>query len=79
MKLVLKGSDFDHLKDRSDYKNNYYKHRQFEYIVLEKCDEVSNSYEFYLIENEWEIFIGCSMEEISEKGITTIDFKLLYT
>lgn len=49
-KVTIDMSEFVHLKDESVYNHNYYKHKEFRYVILRKCDEEANTLHFYLVE-----------------------------
>ena len=62
MKVTFKINEFDHLKDRSGYNHNYYKHKEHKFILLQICDELANDLDWYVVEDVWKgeikIFIG---------------------
>ncbi|MEK6882359.1 MAG: hypothetical protein AABY22_22255 [Nanoarchaeota archaeon] len=80
--LHLVKSEFDHIPERSTYNHNYYLNKVDDYIILEDCDELSNTYEFYLVEPHMEVLLGSSLYQLHDDSITTtlsIDFKKQYT
>ena len=80
MKLILNQSEFEHDVERSQYNNNYYKHKKLGYVIYENCQEDYNYQEFYLIQDDGqEIFLGSSQDGFGRADIVTIDFKVLYT
>ena len=46
-KVIIDLNEFVHLKDVSVYNHNYYKHKEYDYTILEICDEEDNSLNFY--------------------------------
>ena len=48
-KVIIDLNEFVHLKGESVYNHNYYKHKEFNYTILEKCDEEQNALHFYLL------------------------------
>ena len=82
MEVRLTTKDFKHLKDLSTYNSNYYKYIGKEanenFIIHEKCHENYDFYEYSLVENNNEIFLGCSKDNFGDEEII-IDFKLFYT
>lgn len=79
-KLILRPMEFSRMVDKSVYNNNYYKHRKYEYVVLDKCDHDGDHY-LYLIENNMEIFMGCCQQQglDSPNDTINVDFKYYYT
>lgn len=78
MELILKPSDFSHLSAISSYNNNYYKHKKIGYVIFEKCNEEYNFYEFYLVENDHNIFMGGSSKGFNDT-IISMEFKQQWT
>lgn len=80
MKLILQQDEFEHVASLSTYNNNYYRHKQLEYLILEECHEDYNYQSFYLIEfDHQQIFLGCSQEGFGHGEYINIDFKKEYT
>lgn len=79
MELKLNSKEFEHIDELSTYNNNYYSHLKRDCTILEICHEDYNSYEFWLIENEGRIFLGCSNHGFGDADNFVIDFKQEYT
>jgi hypothetical protein len=84
MKLILQTKDFEHIKDESIYNHNIYKYLEpssvDEIRILEVCHEDDNFYEYHMITNGMQSFLGCSPNPIdNEHGEVEIDFQLYYT
>lgn len=82
MEIRLRPKDFKHLKEKSAYNNNYYeyigKEANTKFSILEKCHENYDFYEYTLIENEDEVFLGCSRDSFEDAEVI-VDFRLFYT
>lgn len=48
-KVIIDLNEFIHLKGESVYNHNYYKHKEFNYTILENYDEQQNALHFYLL------------------------------
>ena len=46
-KVIIDLEEFTHLKEQSVYNHNYYKHKEHGYILLQTCNEESNTLNFY--------------------------------
>ncbi|MFA5154546.1 MAG: hypothetical protein WC554_18525 [Clostridia bacterium] len=83
MKLVIKSSEFVHLKDRSEYNHNYYQYTgeaNNKFIIYEICHEDYDFCEYWIIDNETKMFLGCSQfDHIHDNAIVNIDFREYYT
>jgi len=80
--LNLVKSEFEHLKEKSTYNHNIFRHKKEQYEILEECDENYNTSTFYLLEFDKEILLGSSLYSLIDDSITenlTIDFKKEYT
>lgn len=78
MKITLKKSDFEHLPEKSKYNFNTYKHKELNYEIYEECDENYNSFDFYLIEEGRQIFLGSGYDSLDENykdDIAEIEFE----
>lgn len=78
MDLLIDASEFEHIKEMSVYNNNYYRHKKNGYVIYEKCHEDFNYYDFYLIENRKNIFLGRSQNGFDNEKHITIEFKTEY-
>ena len=67
----INGNDYIHLAERSCYNNNYFQHRETGEIIFEKCNELAGSYDFYRIENNEQVWLGGSDQDL-ESGLITI-------
>jgi len=83
MELKLNSNDYEHISEKSDYNHNYYKFKGKSHLypteILEICHEDENYSEFYLIENDNKIFLGCSNDFFEEDETITINFRVFYT
>lgn len=76
MKLIINTAEFEHLKDKSHYNYNYYKDKNGTEI-LEIFHEVSDFYEYRLIEDsKWQL-LGSSYYNMKDKEVE-IDFRQFY-
>lgn len=78
MNLIIDTSEFEHIKEMSEYNNNYYKHKKNSFVILEECNEDANYYDFYLFENQQKIFLGSSKKYFDDEQYITIEFKTYY-
>lgn len=84
MKLKLKSDNFIHLKEKSKYNCNYYKHKNKDIIIEEICREDDAFNEYTLVDSELKaiFFLGCcscsNAEGLSE-GEIELDFMEFYT
>ena len=82
MHLTLNTKDFERVKELSKYNKNYYKYigkvANYNFTLLEICHENYNFFEYKLLEQDKEIFLGCSYDSMSDEEVA-IDFKLFYT
>lgn len=53
----IKSIDYEHLKDKSVYNYNYFRHKETGVVIIEKCDEYYDSYDYYTEDGE---YIGTS-------------------
>lgn len=51
-KVVINMDEFVHLAGESVYNHNYYKHKEFGYVVLEVCDEQFETLHFYKLDDQ---------------------------
>jgi hypothetical protein len=84
MKLILQTKDFKHIQEESIYNHNIYKYLDpssvSEIQILEVCHEDYDFYEYHMIVNKIQTFLGCSPKGIdNDSGETIIDFQLYYT
>jgi len=79
MNLIFNQSEFEQRTEISVYNNNYYRHKKLGYVIYEICHEDENYYEFFLLEDGKNIFIGCSMKGFDGEEYVTIEFKEAYT
>ena len=78
MKITLKKSDFKHLPEKSEYNYNTYKHKELNYEIYEECDENYDSFDFYLIEDGKQIYLGCQYDSLDasyKDDIAEIEFE----
>lgn len=85
MKLILKGSDFKRIDEKSSYNHNYYKYIGKDGVyyteILEICYEDYNFCSYSLIKDDIDIFLGCSEGYLKpdDDSVVEIDFQLYYT
>lgn len=79
MTLILNQKDFEHVKDNSIYNHNFYLNRHLDYLLYEVCHEDENYYEYFIMEDGVQVFIGCSMGGLNSAETINIDFKKHYT
>ena len=79
-KLILISTQFEHLKDESTYNKNYYINRKDDYKILEICHEDESYCEYFLVENNNEIFLGYAdlNMDLGKENIE-MDFKVYFT
>ncbi len=77
-KCLIK-SEFEHRPEISVYNNNYYRHKEFGYIIYELCHEDENYYEYFLLQDGKNIFIGSSITGFNGKEDISLNFKEDYT
>lgn len=46
-KVIIDLNEFVHLKGESSYNWNYYKHKEYDYTILQTCNEENNTLNFY--------------------------------
>ena len=78
MILTIESGNYEYLKDKSTYNHNYYKVKKGKAEIYEICHEDYDFYEYYLIENEQTIFLGCS-NDCMQDTVVEIDFRLFYS
>ena len=64
MKITFKKSDYVHLPEKSQYNHNYYQHKQLKFEIYEECDENYESFDFYLVENGKNVYLGHDYDSI---------------
>lgn len=74
MKIKINISEMTHLKEKSHYNYNYYKHGNMGLELLQICDEQYETYDYYLIDGENKVFLGSAQYDENE-----IDFMVQYT
>ena len=82
MTLTLNSNNFKHQPDKSSYNHNYY---SMVYIdngyatdILEVCHEDWDFYEYFLMDNNSKVFLGCSQNSLGGDGVVEIDFRKYY-
>ena len=85
MKLHLNSDDFIHLKEKSQYNCNYYKHKTKENIIIEEqCHEDYDFNSYNLVDENLNetFFLGCcycfNAEGLGKENIE-LDFMEFYT
>ena len=81
MKIQLLPSEFIHVDDSSTYNHNHYQSKDgnMYIMVLEICNEDYDFFEYYLVDNCKEVFLGCSKNSLSNEKIVEVDFLYYYT
>lgn len=70
--IILRGSEYVHLPERSSYNHNYYQHIETGEIILEDCDEYYNSWTFYRVENNENVCLGVAEDDLTNNETVTI-------
>jgi hypothetical protein len=68
--ILLTGTDYFRLADRSSYNHNFYQHRETGEVLLEICSELYNSFEIYREENGELNFLGDSDDSLESVHVT---------
>jgi hypothetical protein len=83
MKVQLIPSEFSHLETISKYNDNYYKAKNGNMFIFvrEICNENYEFFEYYLVDDKKEVFLGCSktIKGLSGNEIVNIDFLYYHT
>ena len=74
MTININVNEMTHLPDESWYNHNYYSYGNDGVKLLQKCDEESNTYYYYLIQDGAEVFLGSASHDEEE-----IDLMYKYT
>jgi len=78
MELRLKRMDFRQLPEESQYNDNVYTYVGIEankdFKIREKCLEAFNSYRYFIIEEDKEIFLGDSEDSLYDDEVN-IEFR----
>jgi hypothetical protein len=79
-KLILYPDEFEHLREKSSYNYNFYKHKEYKYEILEKFDEFMEMAEFYLVDkyDKTETYVGISGKTFGSLNVKElhIDFMI---
>ena len=74
MTIKIDLSEMKHLKEKSHYNYNFYAHGNMGVELLQICDEVDESYEYYLIDGDNKVLLGSAQYQEAE-----VEFMVQYT
>ena len=65
-KVIIDLNEFVHLKGESVYNHNYYKHKKYDYTILQKCEEEYNTLHFYAMTSTDKVFLFSCQDDYDE-------------
>lgn len=78
MKITLKKTDFEHIPDKSGYNHNFYRHKELKYEIYEECDEIYESFDFHLIDQDKKVYLGKEYDSLDpdyKDDVSEIEFE----